>query len=395
MMRFADRVGRLGAEGFDAVLTQVARLRAAGRRVLPLRAGEPDFETPAHITEAAMRSLRSGETHYVPTGGTPALREAIAEHVAATRGIPVNARQVVVVPGAKPMLYLALLALCADGDEVIYPEPSYPIYESLIRFVGATPVPVSLAAGRGFHLDPSALLDRITGRTRALILNSPANPTGEVMAADELRAVAAAAAAHDLVVISDEIYSRIVYDAPFASVASLPGMADRTVIVDGFSKTYAMTGWRLGYGVMAEGLARQVERLVLNTLSCTTAFVQAAGVEALRGPQDAVDAMVSTFRRRRDTLVAALNRVPGMTCWAPQGAFYAFPSIEALGVPSTALAEALLQDADVAVYPGRAFGVGGEGYLRLSFACSEAILEDGVARLRRLVEEHRLPRAAR
>ncbi len=387
-MRFATRLQRLGAEGFDAVLTQVARRRAAGQEVLALHAGEPDFASPRHVVRAAAERLRAGDTHYAPTAGLPALREAVANEVAKTRNIPVSPEQVVIVPGAKPMIYFALLALCEDGDEVIYPDPSYPIYESLIRFVGATPVPLQVTIESGFAFDVDRLRALVTPRTRMIVLNSPSNPTGGVLPMPVLEGVARVCEEHDIVVLSDEIYSRIVYDGDAPSIASVSGMAERTVIVDGFSKTYAMTGWRLGYGVMAVPLARQVGRLILSTLSATATFIQPAGIEALRGSQDDVDAMVAAFRRRRDLMVAGLNEIPGFRCLKPQGAFYAFPQVASLGVPSTAMAEVLLNESGVATYPGRAFGPGGEGFIRLSFAASERVIAEGLRRIRDAVARH-------
>lgn len=384
-MRFAARLQRLGAEGFDAVLAQVARRRAAGHEVLALHAGEPDFDSPRRIADVAAERLRAGDTHYAPTAGLPALRGAVAEEVARTRNIRVSPDQVVIVPGAKPMIYFALLALCETGDEVIHADPAYPIYESLIRFVGATPVPLPVTMESGFSLDVDRLRRLVTPRTRMIVLNSPSNPTGGVLPAPVLDAVARICEEHDIVVLSDEIYSRIVYDGDAPSIASVAGMAERTIIVDGYSKTYAMTGWRLGYGVMPAPLAAQVGRLILSTLSATVTFIQPAGIEALRGPQDDVEAMVATFRRRRDLMVAGLNEIPGFRCLVPQGAFYAFPHVAALGIPSTAMTETLLDEAGVATYPGRAFGPGGEGFMRLSFAASEAVIVEGIRRIRDVV----------
>jgi aspartate aminotransferase len=387
-VRFAARLQRLGAEGFDAVLTQVARRRAAGQEVLALHTGEPDFDSPRHVVDVAVERLRAGDTHYAPTAGLPALRAAVAEEVARTRSIRVSPDQVVIVPGAKPMIYFALLALCETGDEVIYPDPSYPIYESLIRFVGATPVPLPVTMESGFSFDVDHLRSLVTPRTRMIVLNSPSNPTGGVLPRSTLEALARVCEEHDLVVLSDEIYSRIVYDGDAPSIASVRGMADRTVIVDGYSKTYAMTGWRLGYGVMGTALARQVSRLILSTLSASVTFIQPAAIQALRGPQDDVHAMVATFRRRRDLLVAGLNEIPGFRCLVPQGAFYAFPHVASLGVASTTMAEILLNEAGVAIYPGRAFGPGGEGFIRLSFAANEGVITEGLRRIRDVVARH-------
>ncbi|NPV09862.1 MAG: pyridoxal phosphate-dependent aminotransferase [Anaerolineae bacterium] len=369
-MRLAERMSRLGTETAFEVLAAARSLEAQGRDVVHLEIGEPDFDTPANITEAAIRALRAGHTHYTPAAGIPELRRAIAATVSATRGIPVDPEQVVVVPGGKPIMYAVITALIQEGDEVIYPNPGFPIYESMIRFVGGTPVPIPLRQANDFRLDTGELASLITDRTRLIILNSPENPTGGVLTADDLLAVADLVQDRDLMVLSDEIYCRIIYEAKFASISSIPGMAERTVILDGFSKTYAMTGWRLGYGVMPRELAEQVTRLMINCTSCTNASTQWAGVEALTGPQDAVDAMVAAFRERRDVIVEGLNAIPGIRCLKPRGAFYVFPDITGTGMSSKEMEQHLLYEAGVATLAGTSFGAYGEGHIRLSYANS-------------------------
>jgi aspartate aminotransferase len=380
-VRVAEWVNRLGGQGMGDVLAQVGQLRAQGKRIISLHAGEPDFDTPGEIVETAIAALRSGQTHYTPALGIPVLRQAIAEEVSRTRRIPVDPEQVIVVPGAKPMIYFAVLALCQPGDEVICPDPGYPFYASLARFVGAKPVSLPMTMETGFSFDADCLRDLVTPRTRLIVLNSPSNPTGNVLERSDLEAVAEVALTRDIFVLSDEIYSRIVYDSPFQSIASIPGMAEHTIIVDGFSKTYAMTGWRLGYGVMPRELVPHIFKLILNTLSCTAAFSQSAGVEALRGSQEAVHRMVRIFLRRRGQMVEGLNRIPGLVCLEPKGAFYAFPKVNDVGMSSLQLTHYLLTEAGVATYPGSAFGSHGEGFLRLSFACSEQDIDEGLRRI--------------
>ncbi|MFN3928549.1 MAG: pyridoxal phosphate-dependent aminotransferase, partial [Thermoflexus sp.] len=369
-MRLAQRMSRLGTETAFEVLARAKALEAQGKEIIHLEIGEPDFDTPAHIKAAAVRALDEGYTHYTPAAGIPALREAIADYIRRTRGIPVGPENVVVVPGGKPIMFFAILALVEEGDEVIYPNPGFPIYESMIRFVGGHPVPLRLRMDNEFRVDVEELARLITPRTRMLILNSPANPTGGVLTREDLAAIAELCLKHDLVVLSDEIYSRIIYEGEHVSIASFPGMLERTIILDGFSKTYAMTGWRLGYGVMPEPLAEALTRLMINSNSCTAAFTQIAGITALTGPQDDVDRMVAAFRERREVIVEGLNRIPGFRCLKPKGAFYAFPNIEGTGWPSRELAAYLLEEAGVAVLSGTAFGEYGEGFLRLSFANS-------------------------
>jgi aspartate aminotransferase len=381
----AERMAQLGTETAFEVLARARALEAQGREIIHLEIGEPDFPTPPHIVAAAKQALDEGYTHYVPSPGLPELREAIARHVAATRGIPVTPEEVVVTPGAKPVMFFAALMLCGPGDEVLYPDPGFPIYPSVAAFAGARPVPLRLRPERGFRLDPDELRAKLTDRTRLLILNSPHNPTGATLSAEDLAAIAELVRDRRLTVLSDEIYREIVYDGRAASIASLPGMRERTIILDGFSKTYAMTGWRLGYGVMPRPLAEAMTRLIVNSVSCTAAMTQRAGLAALTGPQDAVRAMVAEFRRRRDALVAGLNAIPGFSCHLPGGAFYAFPDIRGTGLSSAELAERLLQEAGVATLAGTAFGPGGEGFLRLSYAAALPDLERALARIAAVV----------
>jgi len=388
-MRLAQRMSRLGTETAFEVLARAKALEAQGREIIHLEIGEPDFDTPAHIKAAAVRALEEGYTHYTPAAGIPALREAIADYIRRTRHIPVGPEHVVVVPGGKPIMFFAILALVEEGDEVIYPNPGFPIYESMIRFVGARPVPLRLRMENEFRVDVEELARLITPRTRMLILNSPANPTGGVLTREDLAAIAELCERHDLVVLSDEIYSRILYEGEHISIASFPGMLERTIILDGFSKTYAMTGWRLGYGVMPEPLAEAVTRLMINSNSCTAAFTQMAGIAALTGPQEDVDRMVAAFRERREVMVEGLNRIPGFRCLKPKGAFYAFPNIEGTGMSSRALADYLLEEAGVAVLSGTAFGEYGEGFLRLSFANSVENIRKALERIEKAVR--RLP----
>jgi aspartate/methionine/tyrosine aminotransferase len=370
-MQLAARMSRLASESAFEVLAKAQVLEAQGREIIHLEIGEPDFATPANIVEAGITALRDGHTHYTPANGILPLRQAIAQEVSATRGIPVDPNQVVVVPGAKPILFYTLLALAEVGHEVISPSPGFPIYESMINFVGARPVPLPLTMDKGFGFDPAQLKALVTERTRLIILNSPANPTGGVLSQEELAQVAEIALERQIPVLSDEIYSRIVYDSPFASIASVPGMEELTIILDGYSKSYAMTGWRLGFGVLPVELADHFTKLMVNSNSCTAAFTQMAGIEALTGPQDGVNQMMAAFRRRRDLIVAGINDIPGFRCLRPGGAFYVFPNIEGTGKKSQELADYLLNEAGVALLAGTCFGQHGEGFLRLSYANSE------------------------
>lgn len=372
-MRLAGRMERLGTETAFSVLAKARALEARGREIIHLEIGEPDFDTPAHIVEAGCRALREGHTHYTPAPGIPELRAAIAAEVARSRNIEVSPEQVVVTPGGKPIMFFAILALVDEGDEVLLPNPAFPIYESMVNFVGGQPVFVPLRQENGFRFDLEEFRAGLSERTRLVILNSPANPTGGVLTPEDISALAAILSEHpDVFVLSDEIYSRFLYSGSFASIASEPGLGPdgRTVILDGFSKTYAMTGWRIGYGVMPESLAESVTRLQVNSNSCTNAAAQYAALEALTGPQDAVERMLDEFRARRDLIVSGLNELPGVECATPQGAFYAFPRIEGTGYPAQELADLLLEEAGVACLAGTGFGRYGEGHLRFSYANS-------------------------
>lgn len=383
----ATRVSLLGVEGAFDVLARAKALEAQGRDIIHLEIGEPDFETPKHIVEAGKQALDQGWTHYGPTQGDPDLRAAIARHVGSTHGITVDPAEVCVAPGAKPVLFCAMLALVEPDAEVLYPNPGFPIYESLIRFCQGKPVPVPLVEERGFSFDLDVLRSKITDRTKLLILNSPQNPTGGVIPAADIRAIAELVRDRDMMVLTDEIYARIHFgtEAPM-SIASLPGMKDKTVICDGFSKVYAMTGWRLGYGIMPRRFIEAMNKLMVNTNSCTASFTQRAGIAALTGPQDSVQAMVVEFKRRRDAFCAALNTIPGFRCPLPEGAFYAFPNITGTGRKSKELADALLNQAGVACLSGTAFGTYGEGYLRFSMANSLDNLLAAVERIRKFIE---------
>lgn len=382
-MRLAERMSRIGVETAFDVLVRARALEAQGRSVVHLEIGEPDFDTPAHIVAAAKRALDEGWTHYGPTQGLPELREAIAATVSATRGIRVGPEHVSVVPGGKPIIFFPMLALLEPGDEVIYPNPGFPIYESMIRFLGATPVPMPLEESRGFSFDLDLFRSRLTERTKMVVLNSPQNPTGGVIPPEDVRALAEMLRDRDVIVLSDEIYSRTHYGAePPLSIASLPGMLEKTIILDGFSKTYAMTGWRMGYGVMPTWLVEAVNKLMVNSNSCTASFTQRAGIAALRGPQEPVTAMVAEFGRRRDAFCAGLNDIPGWRCAIPGGAFYAFANVKATGRGSKEIADSLLADAGVACLNGAGFGEFGEGYIRFSYANSYENLMRAVERIK-------------
>ncbi len=376
-MRLADRMNRLEIESAFDVLVKARALEAKGRSVVHLEIGEPDFPSPPHVIEAAKRALDEGWTHYGPPQGLPELRDSIATYISRTRGVSVSGKNVNVVPGGKPIIFFPMLALIEEGDEVIYPDPGFPIYRSMIQFLGAKGVPVPLLEERGFSFDLNVLRDSLTSKTKMLILNSPENPTGGVIPADDMREIADMVRERNLMVLSDEIYSRLYYsaEAPM-SIASLPGMLEKTIILDGFSKTYAMTGWRLGYGVMPEWLVDGVNKLMVNSNSCAASFTQRAAIAALNGPQTDVDNMVEQFRQRRAVFCAALNDIPGFHCAPPAGAFYAFANVKATGIASKDLADLLLEEAGVACLNGGSFGAQGEGYLRFSFANSiENLLE--------------------
>ena len=383
-MKLAERMSRIGVETAFDVLVRARALEAQGRSVVHLEIGEPDFHTPAHIVEAAKQALDEGWTHYGPTQGLPELREAIAATVSATRGIRVGPEHVSVVPGGKPIIFFPMMALLERGDEVIYPNPGFPIYESMIRFAGATPVPMPLEESRGFSFDLDLFQSKLTDRTKMVVLNSPQNPTGGVIPPGDVKELANMLRDRDLVVLSDEIYSRIHYGAAApVSIASFPGMLEKTIILDGFSKTYAMTGWRMGYGVMPAWLVEAVNKLMVNSNSCTASFTQRAGIAALKGPQGCVDRMVAEFRRRRDAICRGLNEVPGFRCAVPGGAFYAFANVSGTGMGSKELADYLLYDAGVSCLDGACFGEYGNGYVRFSYANSLENLEEAVSRIKK------------
>jgi aspartate aminotransferase len=384
-MRLADSVERLGTERAFEVLARARALEAKGRSVVHLEIGEPDFDTPPHIVEAAVKALRDGQHHYCPSAGLPALREVCAEHLSQTRGVSVDPARVLISPGAKWFLFFGVLALCGRGDEVIYPDPGYPIYESAISYAGATPVPLPIVEQRGFAFTPDDLAERLTDRTRLVILNTPANPTGGAIDHDLHAGIARVLADHSCLVLSDEVYWELLYEGSHDSIAS-HGMLDRTILLDGFSKTYAMCGWRLGYAAVPEGLVEPLTRFLINSVACTPPAVQLAGVAALTGPHDAIDDMTAEFARRRQAIVGWLNEVPGVSCIMPRGAFYAFPNITATGIASRVLADALLDEAGLAVLAGTDFGAHGEGYLRLSYANSMENLEAGVTAMRTHLE---------
>ncbi len=369
-MQYADRMARLGTETAFEVLAKAKKLESQGREVVHLEIGEPDFDTPSYICDAAIKAIKDGFTHYNPAPGYPEVRAVIAGEIAKTRGIPVDPEQVVVVPGGKPVMFYTIFALINAGDEVIYPNPGFPIYESLIKFVNAKPVPIALREENDFRLDVNELEKLVTPKTKLLIINSPQNPTGGVLTHEDLEKIAKISVDNDLWVLSDEIYSRILYEAKFESVTQFKGLPERTIILDGFSKTYAMTGWRIGYGVMNKTMASHVSRLATNCNSCTASFTQMAAAEAIRGPQDGAERMVAEFRKRRDVIVDGLNKIEGITCKKPLGAFYVFPNIKKTGRSSKELEQLLLDKYGVAALAGTSFGGFGEGYLRFSYANS-------------------------
>ncbi len=380
-LRLAGRMSRLGTETAFEVLNKARALERQGKEIIHLEIGEPDFDTPKNIVDAAVEALRKGWTHYGPSAGLPELRQAIAQSVSRSREVEVTSDEVVVVPGGKPIIFFSLLALVEAGDEVIYPNPGFPIYESMINYLGARAVPVRLSEERDFGFDVNELADLITDRTKLIILNSPHNPTGGVLSKQELHDIAEAIGERNIMVLSDEIYSRLIFEGAHASIISVPGFKERTILLDGFSKTYAMTGWRMGYGVMRADLATHITRLMTNSNSCTASFTQVAGIEALQGDQSPVERMRAEFQRRRDVFVAGLNRVKGFSCRMPKGAFYVFPNIMRTGWKSKKLADALLEEAGVACLSGTAFGDFGEDYLRFSVANSLENLTKALDRL--------------
>jgi aspartate/methionine/tyrosine aminotransferase len=380
-MKLAERMNRLGTETAFEVLVRARALEAQGRDIIHLEVGEPDFDTPANVIEAGADALRNGWTHYGPAGGQPDFKAAIADYLNRARGTNYNLDNIVVTPGGKPIMFFVILALLEAGDEAIYPNPGFPIYESMINFTGAKAVPAPIREEKGFALDVEELATLITPKTKLLIINSPSNPTGGVLSREEIARIAELAVENDLTVLADEIYAEILFEGEHVSIATMPGMAERTIILDGFSKTYAMTGWRLGYGAMPVDFAQVITKLMVNSNSCTSMAVQRAGLEALTGPQDDVREMVEAFRRRRTLIVDGLNAIDGITCNLPKGAFYVFPNITGTGMSSREFADYLLQEHGVAGIAGTSFGSYGEGYLRLSYANSDANLERALERV--------------
>jgi aspartate/methionine/tyrosine aminotransferase len=383
-MKIAERMTRIGIESAFEVLMRARALEAQGRNIVHLEIGQPDFPTPQHVKDAAKKALDEGWTGYGPTPGFPDFRDAIAEYISRTRGISVTGKNVVVVPGGKPIMFFTMMAVLEPGDEVIYPNPGFPIYESMINFLGATPVPMPLVESRGFSFDLDTFRQKLSNRTKMVVLNSPANPTGGMIPREDLAKMAEMLRERDVLILSDEIYSRICYGTEPSSITQFDGMLEKTVILDGFSKTYSMTGWRLGYGVMPLWLVDAVDKLMVNSNSCTASFTQRAGLAALTGPQDAVDTMVAEFRRRRDAIVKGLNEIPGFRCSVPDGAFYVFPNVSGTGMASKELADMLLNDAGVACLSGTAFGSYGDGYLRFSYAASLENIEEALSRIRKV-----------
>ena len=380
-LRLAKRMSRLGTETAFETLAKARALEAQGKNIIHLEIGEPDFDTPANVIEAGIDAIHKGYTHYTPSAGLPALRQAVAEEVTKTHGVQVVPEEVVIVPGGKPTIYFTFMSLVEEGDEVIYPNPGFPIYESLINFTGAKAVPLQMREERNFRLDPNELADLITDRTKLIVLNSPHNPTGSMTTEQDIKDIAAAIGDRDIMVLSDEIYSRLIFEGGHHSLMSLPGWKDRVIMLDGWSKTYAMTGWRLGYGVMRKELAAHFGRLMTNVNSCSAGFTQVAGIEAIKGDQASVDHMCSQFKARRDKFIGGLNEIRGFSCLFPHGAFYAFPNIKKTGWDSRKLAEAMLNEAGVACLAGTAFGKFGEGYLRFSIANSMENLDEALNRI--------------
>jgi aspartate/methionine/tyrosine aminotransferase len=384
---FAKRMQELGTETAFEVLAKAKALEKQGREIIHLEIGEPDFDTPGNIREAAIKAINSGYTHYVPAAGIPEFREAIAEYISKTRHIDANPENVVITPGAKPIIFFSILACVEVGNEVMYPNPGFPIYESMIKFMGAKPVPMPLKEENRFALDTEDTLAKISDNTKMIILNFPENPTGGVLTKGNLEAIADKVKNRDdLIIVSDEVYSRIIYEGAHKSIASLPEMKEKTVIIDGFSKTYAMTGWRLGYGVMQQKLAEKIAQLMINSNSCTCAFSQMAGIEALRGPQDGAEKMVEQFNKRREVIVTGLNKIDGINCQKPQATFYAFPNVKGVKMDARKLPDFLLNNAGVATLSGASFGEYGEGYLRFSFANSIPNIEKALTRVEEVLQ---------
>lgn len=394
-MKLADKMYTLGTETAFEVLAEVVKLKSQGKDIISFAIGEPDFNTPENIKEAGIEAIKDNFTHYSPSAGLPEVREVLADYISKTRGIDVSSAEVVITPGAKPIIFYGLLATINPGDEVIYPNPGFPIYESVIKYVGGVPVPLALREEREFSFRPEELESKITDKTRMIIINSPHNPTGGILSAADLKQIAGIAVANNLWVLSDEVYSRIIYDQQFESIISLPGMKERTILIEGMSKTYAMTGWRIGYGVAPELVTNAIARLCTNSISCTATFTQLAALEAVTGQQQDTAKMVQEFKERRDLIVAGLNDIKGITCLNPKGAFYVYPNVteacKNLGFNNAKeLQQYLLYKADVAVLPQTSFGMRNEGeteeYIRLSFATSKKNIIEGLARIKRAIE---------
>jgi aspartate/methionine/tyrosine aminotransferase len=380
-LRLAERMYRLGTETAFEVAARARALEAEGKPIIHLEIGEPDFDTPANVRKAASEALNEGYTHYGPAVGLPELRQAIADYAGKNRGLTFDPANVIVTPGAKPIMFYAIMALIEPGDEVIYPNPGFPIYDSMINFLGGVAAPLQLSERRDFRINVEELESKVSSKTRMIILNSPHNPTGGVLTLEDLKAIADVARKHDLVVLADEIYSEIIYEGEHHTILKLPGMMERTILLDGFSKTFAMTGWRLGYGIFPNEMVPHISRLIINSVSCTSTFSQRAAIEALNGPRQEVDKMLTAFRTRRELVFEGLNKIPGLRCNMPAGAFYAFPNITDTGLDSRSYADYLLTQADVAVLPGTSFGEFGEGYIRISFANSEKNLKAALERI--------------
>ena len=387
----AKSMRRLGTESAFVVLAKAHQLEAQGRHIIHLEIGEPDFDTPQHVKDAGIASIRANRTHYTPAAGIPELRDAIAEHITRSRGVSVRRENVLVSPGGKSMIALTLMALLDPGDEIIIPDPAYPAYRSIANYVGATPVSINLLEQRGFRFTLDDLEAAITPKTKMLVINSPHNPTGGILTEDDIAGIAALSRKHDFLVVSDEIYNSHCYDAPFASYFALSGNAERTILIDGFSKAWAMTGWRLAFAVMPDYIAEAVGSLLLNYVSCTATFVQDAGISALSGPRSVVESMRDEFLRRRNVLVNGLNALPGMTCQMPGGAFYVFPNVSRIEPNDARLADYILEEGGVAVLAGSTFGPNGKGFLRLSYANSEDNLREGLERMRVALARYRRP----
>ena len=393
-LEWAQRMGTLGTETAFEVLARARNLERQGKHIVHLEIGEPDFDTPAHITEAAIKAMRDGYTHYTPAAGILEARQAVADYVTRTRRIPVKPEHVIIVPGSKNVLLFAMLALVNPGDEVVYPDPGYPIYESVARFVGATLRPIRLREENDFRFDLDEFRSLVGPRTRMVVINSPHNPCGSMLDRADIEAVAAAVLPTRALVLSDEIYAQIAYEGEPYSIASVPGMQDRTIILDGMSKTYAMTGWRVGFGVMRPELVERMAQLMINSSSCAAGFSQIATIAALNGPQDAVTAMVAEFKTRRQIIIDELNRMDGVTCRSPRGAFYAFPNVSAIEPESKRLADFLLEEGGVACLAGTSFGAGGRGFLRFSYANNQENIREGMRRVRGALQRYR-PAVAR